>query len=468
MVNTIKIILAIFGILAIGDVVLRAIEFRQSRTKTLEKIALSFGFGSGTISLVMFLVSYWGAPLNFTTLTVFLFLFFLCFLLMERKYLPSSLKIGKLFTSLAVSFKGINIFQVILILLILLSILLTIFDAILKPIILWDARGIWGYTAKILYHRQTLYAQELFDEDGIHPHPNYPLLVPLLESYIYIIIGHVNDRLVKIIFPLFFVSLIIIFYTAQRNFFSRTHALFFTFLLSTLPLFIGVKHGSVSSAYADLPLSFFYTASIIYTFLWMKTRNTSAIIIGSLFWAFVLFTKNEGLGLFITNLFVLAIFMLLIFKKENIKPFLLYMLVPMIITLPWFIFRARLPAIDENYPAQFTVSNILQHIPRFPIIASFFWQEFINYKYWNILWVVLSLSTIFTIKQTFSKPLIYLLLTLFSTTSMYFITYMITPWNVTWHLNVSLSRLFMHIAPTAIFLISNQVAEGKLILSVKS
>ena len=73
--------------------------------------------------------------------------------------------------------------------------------SLLLPMEDFDAVGNWGLKAKAIYLANAVPLSFLGNRDYITMHPDYPLLLPLVESFVYSLLGHLNDFVVKWIFP---------------------------------------------------------------------------------------------------------------------------------------------------------------------------------------------------------------------------------------------------------------------------
>jgi len=464
----IRILFAILTIFVIGYILLRIIR-RSKQKNFLEVVGLSFGLGIGSLSMSMFLLSYMHISLTLLNVLIFSIPFFVLFALAMLK-----VKIFDKMYTIKDEIKNLNWLELILLLLILLTLLCVFHNALVLPLIHGDEIGSWGYKAKILYHDASIYSNDFFDADRAIQCQHYPLLIPLVESWIYTVLGCVDERAVKVIFPIFFTALLFVIYTAQRKFFSRTHALLFTALLASLPNFVLIGHcsfaGTAISGYADVPLSFFYSVSTIYLYLWIKEHNRDYICIAAIFAAFAMFTKDEGIALFLINAMVLSLHTISNFKdttKIKICHLLIYLIVPIVICMPWFMYKMEIPKTGGYRPESFAISIIIQNIHRIPTILTTFMTEFINLKQWNVLWVLLVVSTLFAVKETFKKPTVYLFLIILLQLSLFMLVFIVSPLDLALHMHKHLARFLILVAPVAIFLMSNQVYYGNLLPSLR-
>lgn len=462
MFNIIKLIFAILVIIAIGRSLLKLI-IKDRNIPLSEQSALSFGLGVGALSIGMFLLSFIGLAINLPNILL-LATPFLIYLIWDKKF-----KFGHIF-DIENKMIDLNALQIILIIFILFITFLVFSDALIQPMTRWDERVVWGLKAKILYYDEGIYSKSFLDADIIHPHKNYPLLIPLIESWIYNVLGNVDDRLVKIIFPLFFISLLLIFYSSQRNFFSKTYSLIFTTFLASMPFIIVSPlpvpdaGSGAASGYADVPLSFFYFTATIYLYMWMTdTSKNNRLKISAIFSMFMIFTKTEGIILFFGNLSVFIIFILFNVQDRNIRNLSIF-LSPTVLLIPWFIFQQNLP---NDFIFQYSISRFVQNLYRLQPILIYFLKIFFNPLNWSVLWILFFLSTIFTIRFTSKKPIIYLFLIISFQLFAIILMYILTPYeSVEFHIETSMNRMLMHIIPTITFLVSIQIFVGKLLPTV--
>ena len=217
---TVKLVLSILAIYLIGFATLKYV-LPDVRRHVLEKLALSFGLGTSVISLVMVLMFHAGIEVDRTNLFLFFAPVLIGFFCAESKLrFRRNMSQADIHSSTPFLPKDLNPLEIFIIVVIVASVGLVSFQALFKPMFTYDAMSIWALKAKIFFKEQTIFTDDFYNSDRLHYHPKYPLLIPLVENWIYHYLGCVNDKLVKIIFPLFYISLISMFYTTQRRFFS--------------------------------------------------------------------------------------------------------------------------------------------------------------------------------------------------------------------------------------------------------
>jgi hypothetical protein len=457
MIDEIKLILLLFLTFLTGRGMFYIIAQGKLDTALAERIALSYGLGIGSLSLAMFYLSYIGINLSLLNVLILSLPIILYLFSNNRGNLTWS-NLRKLNLNLSNSEYMILFFIVCIL-------SLVFIDALSQPLDRWDERAFWGLKAKILYQDATIYSSDFFDPDRLHPHKQYPLLIPLAESLVYFTLGHIDDRLIKVIFPISFMALLIIFYHSQRKFFPRIHSLYFTALLASLPFYIMTSSPipdigtGASSGYADIPLTFFYFVASIYLYIWfLNPNNISYIILSSLFLSFSIFTKSEGIFMYLIDVCVFYMYIFMNNDKLTKQTKLISSLciwLPLLILAPWFIFQTNLPNDSE---IRFSFTIFLENLGRLPTIINYITLNYINPLHWNLVFPLLILSAFLIPKKNLINQGIYLyiiaILNLISLVVLYVLS-LTEP--IEHHLDTSFDRMTIHIMPIVIFILSANI-----------
>lgn len=157
------------------------------------------------------------------------------------------------------------------------------------PLYKFDAWAQVGFKAKVFFETREL--DGFFGRaDLVHyQNADYPLLVPLLETWIAIVIGRWDEHLVKLPIALLFPALLVLFHSALARHLSRGRALAATLALAAIFHF----RFYATVGYADLPLAVF--AFLAFERLAARAEPARAdAISGGLFGGLAAFAKNEG------------------------------------------------------------------------------------------------------------------------------------------------------------------------------
>ncbi|MDY6950992.1 MAG: hypothetical protein SWE60_05735, partial [Thermodesulfobacteriota bacterium] len=97
--------------------------------------------------------------------------------------------------------------------------------SLLEPETSFDGRVRWGLCAKSLYAERSLYTEYFNNPQDSYNLPFNPLLVPLQMTSMYLAMGGMHARLVKVVFVVYFVMLMAAFYDVARRYVSVSGAL---------------------------------------------------------------------------------------------------------------------------------------------------------------------------------------------------------------------------------------------------
>jgi hypothetical protein len=448
---------------------------KESPPTILQLLGLAFGLGISLISLGTFYLAY--GQIQLRSSTIALFLAALCLGLVGLNLLAGKRRLWKRhrhkeaespFSKVELP-EGPNLerdplligspairatyLEITMLSMIGAAVLIVLLDALSQPLLSFDARAIWGMKAQVIFSCQQIYGEDFFDPDRLHAKQRYPLGIPLAQSFMYHMIGHLDDRLGKIIFPGFFVALCLSFYAALRHFFSRCYSLLGTFLLAILPAFSIYANGGAASGYADVPLTYFYTVFALSLFNWLWERRDSDLVLALVFGVFAVFTKNEGLALWGITVLCLA----LVGKSagqpfsRNLGSLLFLAIASAVALLPWYLYRSRLPLLEEDYFRLLTPAHLMAGIHRLPyLLKSFVREIFLRPQLWSLLGPCLLLAFCASPSRAIrQRHGVFLWIALLYCVFLVMI-YLVIPWTMEELIPVSLTRLLMPLTPILI------------------
>ncbi|MGB2598973.1 MAG: hypothetical protein WBC99_00820, partial [Candidatus Omnitrophota bacterium] len=216
MMDIIKLFLSIFAMTIAGYSVLSIVLGKDSRSYSLaEKATLSYGLGMGCIAFEFLLFAILGLSFDlWLILTPWVFL--LPFALWRGR---KGLKLPKPVISPGF-FSRENTFFTVLLLIIVLQVSSVFLRALSTPLESYDGIINFGIKSKIFFMSNGI-SMDLSTFEGIGKgHMDYPLLIPLAETWVYKFLGYNNDCLVKILFPLVLVSFAVVFYSSLKRLFN--------------------------------------------------------------------------------------------------------------------------------------------------------------------------------------------------------------------------------------------------------
>ncbi|MBC8389159.1 MAG: hypothetical protein H8E13_14075 [Actinobacteria bacterium] len=337
---------------------------------------ISFYIGSLAASTFLMVLSLTGIEYHVEYIYSFGLIFFAFFLYLQFK------KGKKIFFKDSNSSKLSWALFIILIILITVSSLVVVFFAFLFPIRFWDAVSCWSLKGKAFFIDSSIipfYKNHSYQ----FSHLSYPLYLPLIQTWIYIWLGKVDETLVKVIFPLFYISALFILYNFFRQKFTRLAAALAVFVFSVVP--IVVDYGYIE--YTNLVYGVILLVGVYFFWQWLacsrgccninnKGFHYNYLILSTIFFVILASIRSEG----ILYLFLFLLINLFCFiwdlvregiyisgpkvnkaislenlgskgavnyrKTNNIKKFVFSVIIPILISiallLPWFLLKHKL------------------------------------------------------------------------------------------------------------------------------
>lgn len=332
--------------------------------------------------------------------------------------------------------------------------LLVFVNAVIWPFEEWDSVFIWGLKGRFLAEASIVPKPwTLTDTSLSYSHLDYPLLLPFLYAAGYDFAGGFVDTCAKVVLPLIFVSFLLLFYSAVRWKASRTFSLALTALIATLPSLLRWA----DTGNADMALTVFYTAAIIYYLRWIEDEKNSDLIFAALFSVFCALTKSEGMALLVINFGLVSFASIKV--RRNWKPLLFSLFGISLLLLPWIAWAADIPRTHEDYAGKLNMA--WENAGRLKIILPQFFKEFTNWQNWGCLWFTLSIAPVIFWRNLGRKHVWCLWLFMFAHLALYVFVFVITPWKLEELFVAALERLVLHVAPVAALLIGFQCAPSK-------
>lgn len=292
-----------------------------------------------------------------------------------------------------------------------------------SPVTNWDARSIWFFHAKRIFIDNHLYAQ--LDNYAPWSHNDYPPLLPSLAASIAKSFGFWNEYLPRLsillaLFPMLLIS---------KWLFNNSLA----FNLWLLGLFIICKNYLINGSMDSLLAIYIASGCLLITKIYSNTKNKFQYYFPLiLILASLPLIKNEGLlATLIFNLLLIPRF-----NKETI-----YVALSMLSISIYLLFW-KYPLILNNIHSELFSSNVFSIITErinkpdeiILIFKSIFKQ----------LWIFLLISVGLLMKyKKIEKITLVFLFFIFSYLAAIFIIYMLSPYELSWHLNTSIKRTML-------------------------
>jgi hypothetical protein len=311
--------------------------------------------------------------------------------------------------------------------------LIIIFISLGTPAFEWDARSIWLFHGKVMFHGNSIFS---LGDSYSFSHIEYPNLAPAFASGLAILLGYWNEIFPKLSFTLMFLPPLILI----NSFLKNTHYLIFlTVVFFTIGKFL--FNGWVDGLIA---IYFVSSAFLMYLLFIINSnfyRNRLFFyLLAFCFFVSLTLIKNEGFALLLV-LFTAAFLIKLYkgeFKKNILKLIFLSTSFLPIILWKFFCYSKGIGNDYINTNILFNLSPRIGDLNNYITISYFL---FLNEKF--LLALILYLGSFWA---KFDKELFSFILIV---TSMYililFIIYLSTPYDFYWQLNSSAARIIRSI-----------------------
>ncbi len=301
-------------------------------------------------------------------------------------------------------------------------------------------------------------ARYSFLNDGVMPagyfsdnsrdftHQSYPLWIPLTELWLYLCMGEAHQFWLKILFAPFYIGGTILLATVARRLTGQrwiglltVALLFFIPCLTTMP-------GGVQVGYVDVPISMLYLAAIGYLLLAAADKNAVAYWrIYALSLALLPWAKREG-----TILWLIAASCGLLVMWRTRRPVLsLLWLVPgPVIIVGWKAFYSAMGKSDAFEYLPMTFTTLAANYPRIGVIGQSLYDQMMNTTDWSIFWMIAAAAFALLLCRTRDYRLLILFMAAAGPITVYGSLYIFSGWP-DWvaHIEQSFSRLLLHVMP---------------------
>jgi hypothetical protein len=322
----------------------------------------------------------------------------------------------------------------------------------------WDAFAIWNLHARFLFLGGPHW------QDGFTPllpwsHPDYPLLLPASIAHFWTLLGNDAPRVPAAIAVAFtFASAGLLFATLSISR-GRIAATMASIALLTTPAFI--EQGTWQ--YADVPLSFFILATIALLHLSDNQLPVStgrgALFLAGVAAGLAAWTKNEGV-LFLAAMIVARQWTFIRNSRssaENKVPFsthsamLLAGCAPALVLIIYFKHWIAPPGDLFSSPGVM-LQRMIQPA-RLWAVVKWFGKDFLRFGNWLVIPGTVVVGVYYALRGNRHGISRGTALGLILTLAGYFFIYLITPYDIYWHLRFSSARLFLQLWPGTLLLV---------------
>ena len=357
----------------------------------------------------------------------------------------------------------------VLAILVVANFLLVVFFTVLFPIKFWDAISCWSLKGKAFFIDGII--NNFFMEHSYDfSHLSYPLYLPLIQTWVLTWMGKSNENLLKLIFPIFYSSLIFTLYYLFRQRVRKLLSILLVFIVSVLPII--VDHGYIE--YTNLLFSVVMLLAIYFFYIGRAMNGkTTFLILSAIFFTILAMTRTEGVlyGLLfiIVNLFFFISES--IREKRNAKNlinFLLPLAVFIIFLSPWYLLKLKLglPFMSTEWYEFFSsgygyidisgIREAARAIGSQMVLSLYDSTRAVFSSFYGPVWIMLLIAMLFSLKKHFRE----FNWIFFAFLSFGFISIFVSLASVSDFEN-STERYILHLFPTAYYwIMSNSIGKS--------
>lgn len=330
----------------------------------------------------------------------------------------------------------------------------------------FDAWMIYNRAARFIYRDTANWRATVSPELYSGSHADYPLLLPSNVAWAWASLGAENVRVPLVQSGLYLFGSIGLLFIGVAQVKSFGQASLGTIILMSLSGFI--RDGS--SQTADIPLAFYILASIVLLYLAIQRNNKSLFALSGFMAGLAGWVKNEGLLLIVISLAVLFFFCV---KQKSMPSFLQFATGLLFPALVIAYFKIALAPPSDLFVGDLS-KNLAKVIDptRYYLILKFLFNEILYYGEWPFS-LPLSLLVYgfvfgFHFPKDYRKAFGVVIAIIGMQLAGYMGIYLITPYDLKWHLSTSLGRTTLQVFPSLLFLLFASIKDfGNLFESHK-
>lgn len=332
----------------------------------------------------------------------------------------------------------------------------------------WDAWMMYNRAARFAYLDQTHWLGSFSPQMDPLFHADYPLLLAMNITSGWQLMGRDNPRVPMVqsaIFALACLGLVVSSLAAAKSVGQAALGLVF---LWGVPEF--VNEGARQMA--DVPLALFITATGVLLYFYAVQRSSGLLVLAGLSAGLAAWTKNEGAVLVIGAAAGVAVAFA---RDRSLRPLSLLalgLLAPLAIVL---FFKLRIaPPGDILRSGEAQALALIADPSRHASILRYFGLELLNFGNWGVPYVSLGIIPMLLIyyllfrvgvspEQRSGFVAIWTVLAIQMLG--YYGAYLISPYELTWHLSYSSSRLVLQVFPLVLFAVLSASRDVESIFS---
>jgi len=313
-----------------------------------------------------------------------------------------------------------------------------------------DGLLIWETKARIAFQNGGALPIAYFsDASRVWSQPQNPLMLPGVETWLYLCLGHIDEAWVRLIGPLFYLAAMgVLVGAACRLDGSRTAGLALASAMFFVPcLFVGTQ--GLLAGSADFPLGVLWLATVSWIFALPDGPHAERLI--AVLGALLLWMKRDGLFPWLALLLITFVWL---WRAKRLRRWTLIAAPGIVLGVGFTIFLAVAKAPGDPNSLAPTPDNLIAQSDRIIPVTAAIADEMGNFGSWSLLWpgTLLALGVIMLRER--SRGVI-LATALLIPLAGFALAFVLSQWkDLSGHLDVALPRLLLQLVPTALLIVA--------------
>ena len=245
-----------------------------------------------------------------------------------------------------------------------------------RPLSVWDGWALWGMKARAIFLEGGVGHAVYADPTRATAHLDYPLHVPLLESWVYSWLGTPDDRLVGVIGTATFAALLGLCYAAMRRWgMSVAASLAVAAVIGAVPFVWRIA----AAGYADVTVALVLTVAAVHLVAWLEDGERGDLVIAAAAGGLLGWTKKEGLVLLIVLIVVAGL------MKRGRRAVPALVVGGVLLSGGWWLFVRLNGVPDITYGP--LLPSLVENAGRIPTIVAM-QAQMLLWRDWSYVWVV--------------------------------------------------------------------------------
>jgi hypothetical protein len=293
------------------------------------------------------------------------------------------------------------------------------------------------------------------DPTRVWSHQRYPLLVPFTEFWIYSWLGRVDQAAVKIVFPIFYCSLVALVCGAVRRLADRRSALLTAVALGCVPALTLLP--GAASGYADVPLAASAAGAVCFAFAALRANDPRHANLAAGLLAVAVWTKAEGMIL-AAAIGLAACAAAAAASRARLSALLW---VPAVALAPWHVALALYRAQPAGDFRALTLADFGSAAGTLAVVCPAVVRELMRPGHWGLIWPAFfaSVLVMMAARRT-TRADWFVVASVLAPLGLYALVYLFSAWpDVREHVGFSLPRLLVALAPVAVFFVVRRAVD---------